>query len=77
MQRFTKWNRSHPNLEVGDIVCLKGERLSPMKWPLVRIIEVEPGKDGKVHVVTVKTPRGTYKRPVTKIIPLLKDSESD
>jgi hypothetical protein len=36
-------------------------------WTIGRIIEVHPGKDGKVRNVTVKTQNGNYRRPITKI----------
>ena len=77
IHQFSKWNRPYPNLKTGDIVYVGGERLSPIKWPLAHIIEVEPGKDGRVCVVTVKTSEATYIRPNTKIIPLLEGSKSD
>lgn len=32
-----------------------------------RIVAVFPGPDGKVHNVKVKTAKGVYSRPVTKI----------
>ena len=38
---------------------------------LARIIQVHPGKDGKVRVVTVKTAKGIYRRPVIKMVPLV------
>ena len=36
-------------------------------WTIGRIIEVHPGKDGKVRNVTVKTQNDNYRRPITKI----------
>jgi hypothetical protein len=36
-------------------------------WTIRRIIEVHPGKDGKVRNVTVKTQNGNYRRPITTI----------
>ena len=45
--------------------------MAPTKWPLAKIIEVHPGKDGKVRVVTVKTAKGIYRRPVVKMVPLV------
>ena len=55
----------------GDAVCLRDEPLAPTKWPLVKIIIVDPGKDGKIRVVTVQTAKGMYKRPVVKMVPLV------
>ena len=67
LSRFTKWNNPNRNLQVGDLVCLRKEDLFPTKWPLARVVAVHPGKDGLVRVITVKTAKGTYKRPVTKV----------
>ena len=73
LQQFGKWRRSSRNLEVGDVVCLRGEPTSPARWPLARIEEVVKGEDGLVRVVVVRTSRGKYKRPITKIVPLLQE----
>ena len=60
------------NIQVGDVVCVRDEHLAPTKWPLARVVDVYPGQDGQVRVVTVRTSRGTYKRPVTKIVTLIR-----
>ena len=44
------------------------------KWLLARVTAVHPGADGKVRVVTVQTQKGTYKRPITKIVPLIHET---
>ncbi|CAK1580955.1 unnamed protein product [Parnassius mnemosyne] len=42
--------------------------LSPLYWPLARVINTYPGKDGKVRVVEVKTANGhKHKRAVMKV----------
>ncbi|XP_055614815.1 uncharacterized protein LOC129761132 [Toxorhynchites rutilus septentrionalis] len=58
------------NINTGNIVLLIEDNQPPLQWPLARIIELHPGSDGVVRVVTVKTRNGTYKRPVNKICPL-------
>jgi hypothetical protein len=55
----------------GDIVLLKEDGIVPTKWPLGRVVQVFPGKDKIVRVVTVQTSIGTYRRPVSKIALLL------
>lgn len=55
-------------VSIGDIVILRDETLFPTIWPLARVIAVHPRRDGFVCVFTVKTQRGTYKRPITKIV---------
>ena len=71
--RFSKWHEETNNYQVGDIVCLREEPTAPTKWPLARIIRVYPGPDGKVRVVTVKTSKGVYNRPVVKLVPLVQE----
>ena len=77
LKRYTKWYHSSTNICVGDIVILQEDNLIPTKWPLARVIEVHPGKDDLVRVVTVKTSSGTYKRPISKIAFLLLPSQDD
>ena len=71
LNNFNKWHHPSRNITVGDIVILKEDSLVPTKWPLAKIIEVHPGKDGLVRIATVKTATGMYKRPVSKISLLL------
>ncbi|XP_033229076.1 uncharacterized protein LOC117180695 [Belonocnema kinseyi] len=68
-----KWNATSSNIKVGSLAILKEDNLvdtSPMLWPMCRVIEVHPGPDGVVGVVTVKTATGVYKRCVRKLCPL-------
>lgn len=74
LQRFTKWQYPSRNLQVGDVVCVRGEQAPPTKWPLAIIEGVNPGEDGRVRVVTIRTAKGSYKRPVVKIVPLIQDA---
>lgn len=43
----------------------------PTKWPLARITEIYPELDRIVRVVTIRTPKGMYKRPANKLAVLL------
>ena len=67
--RFTKWHRRSRIFEIGDMVILQED--GPGKWPLGRIKQVHPGKDGIVRVVTVRTGTGIYKRPANKVALLI------
>ena len=60
-----------PNIEPGDPVILREDKTAPLHWPTAVITDVHPGADGRIRVVTVKTPKGTFKRPIAKICPLL------
>ncbi|XP_018403332.1 PREDICTED: uncharacterized protein LOC108780195 [Cyphomyrmex costatus] len=66
-QAISKWH--HPSLEIkrGSLVLVVDERYPPAKWPLARIRQLIPGKDGLTRVVIVRTATATFKRPVTKI----------
>ena len=57
---FRKMAPSLENLSVGDIAVLKEDNLIPTKWPIARVVEVHPGTDGLVRVVTVKMATGFY-----------------
>ena len=71
LNRYNQWYRQTKNLEVGDIVLLKEDGMVPTAWPMARIVNVYPGKDSLVRVVSVKTVKGVYKRPVSKVALLL------
>ncbi|UYV65697.1 hypothetical protein LAZ67_3005171 [Cordylochernes scorpioides] len=43
--------------KVGDMVLIGQESLKRLHWPLARIIQLYPGKDGLVRVAKVKTSR--------------------
>lgn len=50
---------------------MKEDGIVPTAWPMARVINVYPGNDTLVRVVSVKTAKGMYKRPVSKIALLL------
>ena len=62
-----KWDVQRRDVKVNDIVMLVDSNAVRGNWTIGRIIEVHPGKDGKVRNVTVKTQNGNYRRPITKI----------
>lgn len=63
-----KWQKLTINPRIGDLCLIRGETSPPSKWPLARIIDVHPGDDGQVRVVTVRTAVTTFKRPVVKLV---------
>ena len=70
-QKLTKWKYPSRNLQEGDLVCVREDNLVPTKWPLARVKSIHPGEDGLVRVVTLRTPHGDFKRPITKTILIL------
>ncbi|UYV77878.1 hypothetical protein LAZ67_15002653 [Cordylochernes scorpioides] len=53
--------------KVGDMVLIGQESLKRLHWPLARIIQLYPGKDGLVRVAKVKTSSGDKIRPIQKL----------
>ena len=62
-----KWQVERRNVRVGDVVTYVEENAVRGKWTLGRIIEVYPGRDGRIRNVKVRTSLGEYTRPVTKV----------
>ncbi|UYV84532.1 hypothetical protein LAZ67_X002484 [Cordylochernes scorpioides] len=53
--------------KVVDMVLIGQESLKRLHWPLARIIQLYPGKDGLVRVAKVKTSSGDKIRPIQKL----------
>lgn len=77
LQQRPKWLSVAPNVKINDIVIIKDERFPPNQWPLGRVIELHPGKDGLIRVVTLKTQNGVIKRPIVKLCPLPSQGKAD
>ncbi|XP_067209986.1 uncharacterized protein [Linepithema humile] len=68
MQQRNKWKRDEgPPIQVGQLVVVKEDGLPPQSWLVGRIMEVHPGADNVVRAASVKTTRGTFKRPASKL----------
>ncbi|XP_071564062.1 uncharacterized protein [Temnothorax nylanderi] len=74
LHQRTKWRtiKSSSSL-TGRIVVLREDNTPPLCWKLARIIDVHPGKDQLVRVLTLKTKNGIIKRPISKISLLPQD----
>ena len=68
----SKWQSTsnQDSIKIGTLVVLKEDNLPPMDWKLGRIVEMHPGQDKIVRIVTVRTNAGIYKRSVTRLYPL-------
>lgn len=67
MQARNKWHQPSKQLQIDDLVLIKEDNLPPLQWTRGRVIELHPGQDKIVRVVTVKTKTGSFKRAVTKL----------
>ncbi|KAF8785326.1 hypothetical protein HNY73_010883 [Argiope bruennichi] len=66
-------HRQHPqssNIRIGDTALIGDDVKKRLQWPLSRVIELIPGKDGHVRTVRVKTQHSTLVRPIERIFPL-------
>lgn len=70
MQQQTRWKKEQSNLRKGDLMLLRNNNLPPAKWDLGRVIDCHPGADSLVRVVTIKTAKSTFRRPVTQLCKL-------
>ena len=55
------------NFIIGDLVIINESNVPRSYWPLGRIIDVFPGRDGVVRTVKVKTPNNELIRPANKL----------
>ncbi|XP_055944621.1 uncharacterized protein LOC129975584 [Argiope bruennichi] len=77
LHQRSKWYFDKQNLKVGDRVVIKEDNMAVCNWVIGRTVAVFPGKDGKIRVANIKTNKGVFKRPISKlftaILPLLCD----
>jgi hypothetical protein len=67
LQQRNKWKDIQPNMTIGDLVLLKEDNLPPLVCKKAVISDFHAGRDGLIRVVTLRTAKGTFKRPVAKI----------
>ena len=74
LQERQKWIQPRCDFAVGDLVLIADERVHRSQWPLGRVLEVHPGRDGFVRSVKVKTKSSTLTRPISKLCFLEQES---
>ena len=62
-----KWQKETSPIQVGDIVMVSEDNNSRGRWPLARVEEVHPGKDGLVRTAIVIIQRSTLTRSVQRL----------
>ena len=67
LQGRQKWLYPKKNLAQGDIVLMVDENSPRNLWPLARVLEVYPSKDGMVRTVKIRTRGGILVRPIDKL----------
>jgi len=68
LQQHPKWCMVQRLAKIGHIVLVPKSLAPPSQWELDRITTCHPGDDpGLIRVLTVKTNRSEYKRPIVKL----------
>ena len=65
-----KWFKMKKDIQPGDIVLVVSSDTPRGRWPLGRILEVYPGKDGHIRSVRLQVGEKQYSRPIVKLCPL-------
>ena len=55
---------------------MREDNTGPTQWPLARVNSVYQGQDGLVRAVKLKTSKGEYNRPISKVVLLLPNTDT-
>ncbi|KMQ84824.1 integrase core domain protein [Lasius niger] len=70
LARRSKQKKPTRTVAIGDFVLIGNDLQKRLDWPLAKVEEVFPGKDGHVRIVRLKTAKGELIRPIQRLIPL-------
>ena len=70
LQARQKWTKGCANIQPGTLVVLRQDNTPTLLWPIGIIEAVMPASDGVVCVARVRTPTGSYTRPIVRLCPL-------
>ncbi|XP_050315590.1 uncharacterized protein LOC126750126 [Anthonomus grandis grandis] len=70
--QLRSWSSNKPGrqISVGELVVIGNDNEKRLQWPLGRVVEVIPGKDGQIRLVRLETSKGSLLRPVQRLYPL-------
>ncbi|KAJ8914514.1 hypothetical protein NQ315_002787 [Exocentrus adspersus] len=57
-------------IKINELVLIGNDFSKRIDWPLGRVVELIPGRDGGLRFVRVKTTKGVLLRPVQRLFPL-------
>ena len=63
----TKRLKIKKDVRPGDVVLMILSDTPRGQWPLGRILEVYPGKDGRVRTIKLQVGNKQYSRPIVKV----------
>ena len=70
LNKRPKWMEVVSDLQTGDVVLALESGVPRGRWPLGRIVETYPGKDGHTRVAKIQCGEKTLTRPIHKLVPL-------
>ncbi|GFS45503.1 uncharacterized protein TNIN_382121, partial [Trichonephila inaurata madagascariensis] len=70
LRQSSKFDKNQKPLQIGDIVLVSSDNTKRIEWPLAKVMELYPSKDGSIRLVKVKMKSGEFLRPVLRLIPL-------
>ncbi|XP_073949108.1 uncharacterized protein [Choristoneura fumiferana] len=70
LQKRQKWRTQKGQLQLGEMVLVRDDRLPPSRWLLGRVTRLHPGSDGVTRVADVLTTSGTLRRAFNRLCPL-------
>ena len=65
-----KENQKTAKLSPGDVVLIGADNKKRYDWPMGKIVELLPGRDGKIRLARVKVKGNQILRPVQRLYPL-------
>ena len=72
LQQRRRWKETFENIKPGQLVLLKEDNVLPLNWPIGIVEQIYHGYDNHVRVISVRTSKGVFKRPISKVVLLPK-----
>lgn len=67
LQCRQKWQHESEPVKLNDVVLIAEDGTSRPTWPMERVVELLPSRDGLIRTVTLKTQKGHLVRPIQRL----------
>ncbi|KAG8177181.1 hypothetical protein JTE90_015789 [Oedothorax gibbosus] len=64
------WKRCPISLQIGQIILVGNDQTKRLSWPLAKVLELYPGKDGNIRVARLKTAHAEFLRTLQRLYPM-------
>ena len=75
LQSRTKWCENKRNIQVGDVVLVKGDNVIRNQWKLALVNKVVPSDDNNIRTVEIRQAGKYYLRPINKLVVIVDDKK--